>query len=201
MSKTERRLEWADQLAPLIKADSEMGTFIDNGERPQTSRLVRWRANVRTVLDAIMKDGPDAPTWPEYNALAAKYAALALPPGAQEPAAQAEAFVNATPRPWHLGERQAASIIYAADGYAVADVKTYHHKHAGASDANAALIVTAVNTYGERVALVEALRDATARLAGYIGATCECDNTHEANGTVCCLCEYREALRRAGVPS
>lgn len=73
MSKTERRLEWADQLTPLIDADSEMRSFIDNGERPQTSRLVRWRANIGTVLDAILKNGPEAPKWPEHNTLLAEH--------------------------------------------------------------------------------------------------------------------------------
>jgi hypothetical protein len=57
-----------------------------------------------------------------------------------------------------------------------------------------------------------ALADANARLEGFgqpqapdlpsaitalealIGADCECDSTHEANDTCCCLCQYRAAL-------
>jgi hypothetical protein len=45
--------------------------------------------------------------------------------------------------------------------------------------------------------LLAALEDATARLQGFIGSDCECDNTHAANNTVCCLCEYRAAIARA----
>lgn len=44
--------------------------------------------------------------------------------------------------------------------------------------------------------LAAALQDARARLAGFIGVDCECDNTHAANGTVCCLCEYAGLLAR-----
>jgi len=72
----ERRLEWADQLAPLIRAQSEMGAFVDRGERPQTSRLVRWDAWIGVVLDAILRNGPDAPKWPEYQSLLAEHDTL-----------------------------------------------------------------------------------------------------------------------------
>ena len=43
---------------------------------------------------------------------------------------------------------------------------------------------------------VEILRDARNRLISFIGAACECDNTHEANKTQCCLCNCNEALER-----
>lgn len=42
------------------------------------------------------------------------------------------------------------------------------------------------------------LADAHDRLADFIGSDCECDNTHEANGTTCCLCQYSALLTRAG---
>lgn len=41
---------------------------------------------------------------------------------------------------------------------------------------------------------VELLKDARDRLVGFIGSDCECDNTHEQNGTKCCLCEYLDAI-------
>ena len=44
--------------------------------------------------------------------------------------------------------------------------------------------------------LVEMLQDALLRLGDWIGSDCECDNTHEANDTRCCLCEYRALLDR-----
>ena len=45
--------------------------------------------------------------------------------------------------------------------------------------------------------LLEALKDATARLESFIGSDCECDNTHLQNETTCCLCEYRAAIAKA----
>lgn len=42
--------------------------------------------------------------------------------------------------------------------------------------------------------LVLLLNDARDRLIEYIGTECECDNTHEANNTKCCLCQYKEAI-------
>lgn len=45
-----------------------------------------------------------------------------------------------------------------------------------------------------RLTVTEALTDAISRLEDWIGTNCECDNTHEANGTTCCLCQYRETL-------
>lgn len=47
-----------------------------------------------------------------------------------------------TPGPWHVGCGRASHIVYAADGYAVADAKTFHLKHESA-DANARLIAAA----------------------------------------------------------
>ena len=43
--------------------------------------------------------------------------------------------------------------------------------------------------------VVELLKDARYRLSWFIGADCECDNTHELNQTVCCLCEIDDLLR------
>ena len=45
--------------------------------------------------------------------------------------------------------------------------------------------------------LLAASKDALSRLEDWIGSDCECDNTHEANGTKCCLCELREAISEA----
>ena len=42
--------------------------------------------------------------------------------------------------------------------------------------------------------LLEALKDAASRLEDWIGADCECDNTHVANNTTCCLCQYRATI-------
>lgn len=50
----------------------------------------------------------------------------------------------------------------------------------------------------ETATLRALLADAHARLAGLHDTDCECDNTHAANGTVCCLCQYHEALTSGG---
>ena len=42
--------------------------------------------------------------------------------------------------------------------------------------------------------LADTLAEAVSRLTLLIGSECECDNTHQANGTSCCLCWYRAAL-------
>lgn len=47
----------------------------------------------------------------------------------------------------------------------------------------------------KRIVLLEhLLADARDRLASFIGADCECDNTHENNGTTCALCQYTKTL-------
>lgn len=48
-----------------------------------------------------------------------------------------------TPGPWHVGTGKAAVVVYAADGYAIADAKTYHGRHTAPAEANAALIAAA----------------------------------------------------------
>lgn len=48
-----------------------------------------------------------------------------------------------------------------------------------------------------RYELLALLIDARNRLKEFIGAPCECDNTHGAAVTRCCLCEYADAIRRA----
>ena len=40
----------------------------------------------------------------------------------------------------------------------------------------------------------DTLAEAVSRLTLLIGSECECDNTHHANGTSCCLCWYQAAL-------
>ncbi len=44
------------------------------------------------------------------------------------------------------------------------------------------------------IRLAKLLTDATTRLEDFIGADCECDNTHRQNNTVCALCEYRAEI-------
>jgi hypothetical protein len=46
-----------------------------------------------------------------------------------------------TPAPWHIGESN-PWLVYAADGYAVADTRTYHGRHAD-TKADARLIAAA----------------------------------------------------------
>lgn len=49
-----------------------------------------------------------------------------------------------TPGPWHTGQGLAARIIYAANGWAVADAKLFHFKHGiGDEVSNARLIAAA----------------------------------------------------------
>ena len=50
---------------------------------------------------------------------------------------------------------------------------------------------------GEMAELLYDLVDATNRLESCIGSDCECDNTHEQNTTVCCLCQYRSTIAKA----
>ena len=57
-------------------------------------------------------------------------------------------------------------------------------------EANARLISAAPE-------LLVSLKDALSRLEEWIGTDCECDNTHEQNGTTCCLCQYRTAIAKA----
>ncbi len=57
---------------------------------------------------------------------------------------QATKPVTHTPGPWHTGTGKAEIIVYATDGYAVADAKVYHGRHAeGEAEANARLIAAA----------------------------------------------------------
>jgi hypothetical protein len=47
-----------------------------------------------------------------------------------------------TPGPWHVGEGRASIIVYASDGYAIANAATYHPKERDL-EANARLIAAA----------------------------------------------------------
>jgi hypothetical protein len=62
-----------------------------------------------------------------------------------------------TPTPWHTGTGPAARIVYEQTGAAVCDAKTFHGKHEReVAEANASLIVRAVNAHD---ALVESVED------------------------------------------
>ena len=50
-----------------------------------------------------------------------------------------------------------------------------------------------MKTYDDSIKI---FRDARNRLIHFIGAGCECDNTHKANKTQCCLCDCNEAIER-----
>lgn len=52
-------------------------------------------------------------------------------------------ITHATPGPWHVGEGGAAMIIYDQNGYAVADAKTFHGKHAAYSAHDNARLIAA----------------------------------------------------------
>ncbi len=45
--------------------------------------------------------------------------------------------------------------------------------------------------------LLAMLKDATSRLIEWVGSDCECDNTHEATGRKCCICEYNDVIDKA----
>ena len=62
-----------------------------------------------------------------------------------------------TPGPWHTGGINpiSAPVIYAADGFAVADATVYHRHHDGQTAANARLIAAAPD-------LLASLRDVLA---------------------------------------
>jgi len=64
-----------------------------------------------------------------------------------------------TPTPWHTGEGKAERIIYAADGFAVADATVFHGLHVESPTANAAFIVRACNAHDELVAALKGLLD------------------------------------------
>lgn len=51
---------------------------------------------------------------------------------------------NYTPGPWHVGGKASVPIVYDAAGYAIADARTYHGRHAeGEASANARLMAEA----------------------------------------------------------
>ncbi len=41
------------------------------------------------------------------------------------------------------------------------------------------------------------LEDATKRLEGFIDSDGACDNTHEHNKTLCCVCQYPSIIAKA----
>lgn len=55
-----------------------------------------------------------------------------------------------TPGPWHVGEGKAEIIVYAPDGYAVADAQVFHFNHdrRGSGPANARLMAAAPEMLG-----------------------------------------------------
>ncbi|MBA8886128.1 hypothetical protein FHW12_000319 [Dokdonella fugitiva] len=89
-----------------------------------------------------------------------------------------------TPTPWHTGEGKAERIIYADDGFAVADAAVFHGRHVESPANNAAFIVRACNAHDE---LVAALRRAV-----------EAAEARMPNATF--LADARAALAKAGAP-
>jgi hypothetical protein len=65
-----------------------------------------------------------------------------------------------TPGPWHQGKGQAASIIYGADGWAIANCVVYHRHAKATAEDTAAYIVRAVNAHEAMVQALEMVRDA-----------------------------------------
>ncbi len=64
-----------------------------------------------------------------------------------------------TPLPWHVGETNKL-VIYRQDGYAVADCKVFHSRPGSereVAEANAALIVNAVNCHEELLSALKGL--------------------------------------------
>src|ERR1039457_4862902 len=89
-----------------------------------------------------------------------------------------------------------SAAVYAADGLPVCTLGTVEMTKAYRARGDGAGRMMADTAYliAAAPALLEALQDALARLESFIGSDCECDNTHEQNHTVCCLCEYRAAI-------
>lgn len=88
---------------------------------------------------------------------------------------------QATPRPWHVGGIPSGgrgSIIYAKDGYAIADTKTFHARHMAENktelhETHAELITRAVNSF-------EAMRECLQQVRGDIQAVKEAMSTPDA---------------------
>jgi len=89
-------------------------------------------------------------------------------------------------KPYHAGER-----IVSSDGISIAQVYGSDVNDPKTGKADAKLIARAP-------VLLDLLIDARKRLAELIGRPCECDNTHEAAGVRCCLCEYAKEIQWAG---
>lgn len=75
-----------------------------------------------------------------------------------------------TAGPWHVGDGgHQVCVVYAADGYAVADAKVYHGKHEGEASANARLIAAAPALLGalrEVLAVADGPRDEASIMRG-----------------------------------
>lgn len=81
-----------------------------------------------------------------------------------------------TPTPWHTGGT-GNLIVFAGDGYAVANATVFHGKQEdGESAANAALIVRAVNAHDKLVAAVRAYLSAQ--------GDCDCDTCELARAAL-----------------
>ena len=101
----------------------------------------------------------------------------------------------ATSLPWQWETKGRPTRLYSPDTRIAPETVLSTHGESKVLTADAAYIVAACNAYPK---LIAALRDARSRLEGFIGSDCECDNTHEQNGTQCCLCEYGALLRELG---
>lgn len=70
-----------------------------------------------------------------------------------------------TATPWHVGGNR-SRIIYAEDGFAVADATVFHGHHEESSEANAAFIARACNAHDNLVTALQTCRDML-RFGGY----------------------------------
>ena len=67
--------------------------------------------------------------------------------------------MNATPRPWHVGVKQAQKIVYDSKGWAVCNCTVYHDEGSEPT-ANAKLIVNAVNSFEAMKEVLDNVREA-----------------------------------------
>lgn len=81
-----------------------------------------------------------------------------------------------------------------SDGIIVAELNTEHYGSYFANDltaqANAHLIASAPE-------LLEGCKEVLCRIVGLLETNCECDNTHQQNGTTCFICALTNTINKA----